>query len=357
MGNSIGKKIVLTVFGESHGSGIGFCIDNIPAGIKINYEEIEKELSERRPKGIGETERVEMDDYEIISGVFNGYTTGAPLSVIIKNKNTKSSDYDKNKPRPSHADYVAYMKYKGYNDYRGGGHFSGRLTASIVFAGAIFCDELKKRKIEILSHIKKIGSVEDRDYDFNNIEKDFFSLQNKKYKVIDDIEEKVEREIERMSKEGDSIGGIIQTAVLNMPVGAGEPMFDSIESQLSRGIFSIGATKGIEFGLGFLFADKKGSEVNDEIYVDGDIVKTYTNHNGGINGGISNGMPIMFNVAVKPTPSIYKEQKTINIEKMANDTLVIEGRHDPCIVRRICPVINNMTRFIVADILMQSGLW
>ena len=354
MRNVLGNNLTVTVFGESHGSHIGAVIDGITAGIKVDENYINDCLAKRRPQGKGETARVEKDNYSIVSGVFNGYTTGSPLCIIIENSNTRSKDYSliKDLARPSHADYVANVKYNGFNDYRGGGHFSGRITASIVASGAILLQALEKLNIKIGCHIKKCGNVIDKDFnDFNN---EIDKVNSMIFPVIDDVEEQMKQEINNAASNQDSIGGIIQTAITGLPVGLGEPMFSSLEGELSKALFAIGGIKGIEFGLGFNFANVKGSEANDEFSMVDGKVKTITNNNGGINGGISNSMPVVFNVVVRPTPSILKEQNTINMQTKQNEKLVIHGRHDPAIIRRINIVIRCMCAFVISDMLITK---
>lgn len=354
MRNILGNNLTVTVFGESHGSHIGAIIDGITAGIKVDENFINECLAKRRPQGKGETARVEKDEYKIVSGVFNGYTTGSPLCIIIENNDTKSKDYSliKDLARPSHADYVANVKYNGFNDYRGGGHFSGRITASIVASGAILLKALEKLNIKIGCHIKKCGNILDKD--FNDFDNEIDKVNNMIFPVINDVEEQMKEEINNAASNKDSIGGIIQTAITGLPVGLGEPMFSSLEGELSKAMFAIGGIKGIEFGLGFNFANVKGSEANDEFAIVDGKVKTKTNNNGGINGGISNGMPIVFNVAIRPTPSILKEQNTINMHTKQNDKLTIQGRHDPAIIRRINIVIRCMCALVISDMLITK---
>lgn len=355
MADICGNNIKLSIFGASHGEAIGATIFNLPAGIKVNEESISKALSLRRPQGLISTSRVEKDAFRIVSGVFEGYTSGDALTIIIENTNTISKDYSelKIKPRPSHADYVASVKYEGFNDYRGGGHFSGRLSAALVAVCAILRDILKDKGIIIGSHIKQIGNILDDDLSLNNEELE--SLNNKYFATISSkTEEEMMAYIEKARDNQDSVGGIIETAILNMPIGVGEPYFDSIESTLARLLFSIGGIKGVEFGAGFDFVELMGSEANDEFYIDNGMVKTKSNNNGGINGGISNGMPIIIKTAVKPTPSISKEQSTIDMEKKENTSLVIKGRHDPCIVHRVRIVIDSLIAFGLLDLLIEQ---
>lgn len=351
MKNTFGQSVSVTLFGESHGAAVGAVIDGLAPGIDVDESFIKKQLSKRRPRGKTDTPRVESDNYQILSGVFNGKTTGTPITIVIPNENTKSRDYNYGVARPSHADYTAYMKYHGYEDYRGGGHFSGRITAGLVASGAIALSALKKLGVNIGTHILSCGGVNDRP--FENVENDILAIQGKDFPVLSDCENAMSAEILKARESIDSIGGIIQTAITGMPAGVGEPWFDSVESLLSHALFSIGGIKGVEFGLGFGFADKLGSQANDAFeYVDGNVT-TKTNNNGGINGGITNGMPIIFNCAVKPTPSIAKEQESINFVTKENEKIEIKGRHDPAIIRRICVVVDSVCALCVCDMLAQ----
>lgn len=354
MKNTIGQNVTLTLFGESHGPYVGATLDGVAPGICVDEDYIRLELSKRRPSGKNETPRVEKDEFQIISGVFNGYTTGAPLTIIIPNQNVKSKDYDslKSVARPSHADYVAYEKYQGYNDYRGGGHFSGRITAAIVAVGAIIKKALEDKNIYIGTHIKQVGNVCDQD--FINHEQEIKTLKNKTFPVISDIEEDVIKAINEVTCDGNSIGGILQTAITGLPVGLGDPWFSSVEGQIANACFSIGGIKGIEFGKGFDVVNETGETFNDAFYYLDGKVYTKTNNNGGINGGITNSMPVVFNLAVKPTPSISKTQDTIDFVKEENTTLSIQGRHDPAIIRRVGVVVDNLIAIVVADMLYSK---
>lgn len=359
--NSFGRRLKLTIFGESHGLSVGAVIDGLPSGIELDLDFIKSEMSRRAPgKNKISTTRKETDDFIIESGFFNGYTTGTPLCVRIKNSDTHSKDYSilKNLMRPSHGDYSGFVKYKGFNDYRGGGSFSGRLTASIVFAGSIAKQILKERyNIEIFSHIYSIKNIEDRPFNLIGEPKEILSkLLEKKLPVLDD--EKIllmEDEILKAKSMGDSVGGVIECMVNNVGAGLGFPFFDSVESVISHGVFSIPSVKGIEFGKGFDITKLFGSDANDEYYFDEEKnIKTKTNNNGGILGGITNGMPIIFRVAIKPTPSISLPQHTINISEKTNEILEIKGRHDPCIVQRAVPVIENITAFTILDLILSN---
>ena len=352
MKNSLGNSLVLTIFGESHGEIIGAVLDGLCPGLKVAEEFIRLQLTKRRPNNFFETSRIEKDEFKIVSGVFNGYTTGAPLTILIPNENKKSDDYEKmyGLARPSHADYTSFLKYHGFEDYRGGGHFSGRITTSIVAAGSICLKALEKFNIKIASHILKCHDIVDRNFT-NNIASEIDKINKSDFPVIDDIKSKLLKVFEEAKSNCDSVGGIIQTAILNLPGGLGEPWFDSVEGLLSRALFSIGAIKGVEFGAGFEFAKMNGSVANDEFQVFKDKIITLTNHNGGINGGITNGMPIIFNTVVKPTPSIAQKQNTINFLNNTNASIEIKGRHDPAIIRRICVVIDSIVAIVVYDIL------
>lgn len=350
-----GNKLKVSIFGESHGAGIGITIDGLPSGFEINMDEVLKEMARRAPgKSRLSTARKEADMPEILSGFFEGKTTGTPLCAIIRNSDQHSKDYGKLKDlmRPGHADYPGFIKYKGFNDYRGGGHFSGRITAPLVFAGAVCKQILEAKGIKIGAHVKSIGKVNDKsffDVDLTNELLD--EIKVNELPLLDpNKEEEMRNTILEARKEQDSVGGTIECAVLGIEAGIGNPFFDSVESTLAHLMFSVPAVKGIEFGKGFSMSEHRGSECNDEYYYDGDKVKTYTNNNGGITGGITNGMPILFKVGIKPTPSISKKQKTIDINEHKDAELVIEGRHDPCIVQRAIPVIEAVTAIGIIEL-------
>lgn len=352
-----GNKLKVLIFGESHGVGIGITIDGLLAGIELDMEAILEEMDRRAPgKSKLATARRESDTPEILSGIFEGKTTGAPLCAIIRNADMHSKDYGnlKNLMRPGHSDYPGHVKYNGFNDYRGGGHFSGRITAPLVFAGAVCKQILAQKGIMIGSHIKSIGKINDKSFLETNLDNDLLKeLHNKELPVLDkEKEEAMRNTILEAKADLDSVGGTIECTVLGINAGIGNPFFDSVESTLAHLMFSVPAVKGIEFGKGFAMSELRGSECNDEYYYDGDNVKTYTNNNGGITGGITNGMPIIFNVVVKPTSSISKPQKTINIAEKKNDELVIKGRHDPCIVQRAVPVVEAVTAIGILDLVL-----
>lgn len=351
MKNTFGNAISLTIFGESHGSHIGAVIDGIAPGIKIDTDYINACLDLRKPHGKISTARREEDEFQIISGEFNGYTTGTPLTILIENTSKKGCDYDsiKDTPRPGHADYTAQCKYHGFQDYRGGGHFSGRITAALVATGAILKKALEDKGIFIGTHISYLGGIKD---DAITSEDDVIALSKKHFPTVSSkIEEMMREKIEKAREAGDSIGGILESYVYGMPAGVGEPFFDSLESVLSHILFSIPGIKGVEFGAGFGFKDLPGSQANDGFEVNNGVVVTKTNNNGGINGGISNGMPIVFRCAVKPTPSIYTEQQTFNLSEGKNTKITIKGRHDPAIIHRARAVVDAAAAIAIADML------
>jgi chorismate synthase len=352
MKNTFGSNITLTLFGESHGEAIGAVLDGLPAGVAVNREKIAEFLSKRRPSSLADTARREKDEFHIVSGVFEGKTTGTPICILIPNTDTKSGDYEYGKARPSHADYAAFCKYHGCEDYRGGGHFSGRITAALVAAGGILIPMLEKKGISIGTHMRSCAGIYDRE--FEDVAKDIAYLNGSEYPVLDgERGEQMNRAILEAKEQLDSVGGVTETAVYGMPAGIGEPWFDSVEGLLSHALFSLGGVKGIEFGMGFAMAESKGSICNDAFLIEDGNVLTKTNHSGGINGGITNGMPIVFRCAVKPTPSIAREQQTVDFINKQNTSLCIKGRHDPAIVRRICPVIDSVTALVLCDLLAQ----
>lgn len=360
MKNTIGRHLCCTIFGESHGSAIGVTLDGLPAGIAIDEQFMLAQMDKRKAKGRISTQRREADIPHIVSGVFEGYTTGTPLTIMIQNSDQHSADYEKtkNRLRPSHADYTADIKYLGYQDYRGGGHFSGRITAPLVAAGAIALQILADKGIQIASHILICHSVSDDSFAQSDtvLASQINMLQTASFPAISkEAQANIIKEIEAAAADGDSVGGIIESAVINLPAGIGEPFFDSLESIIAHYLYSIPAVKGVSFGLGFGFSDHTGSEVNDPIAYENNRVITKTNHNGGINGGISNGMPIVIQTCIKPTPSIYKEQDTIHKETKQAEKLIIQGRHDPAIIHRACVVVDSVLALAILDCIMERS--
>ena len=357
MKNSFGNNLTVTLFGESHGPFIGAVLDGIAPGIKIDEDFIKAQLLLRRPVGKISTERVEEDPFQIVSGVFEGYTTGTALCILIPNSVQHSRDYKAtcDLARPGHADYTAQCKYHGFQDYRGGGHFSGRITAALVAAAAIVLPALNQKNIFIGTHIKSCAGIEDSAFTQNNADtllSQIHQLNKKQFAVLD--EEKASlmiSAIEAARNDSDSVGGVLETAVAGLPAGLGEPWFDSVESMLSHSLFSIPAVKGVQFGDGFDMVNGRGSSFNDSFRMQDGRVVTETNHNGGINGGITNGMPVVFRCAVKPTPSIYKTQQTVDFVKNENAELQIQGRHDPAIIHRARVVVDSVAALTFYDML------
>ena len=350
MKNTFGQSVAVTLFGESHGEYIGAVLDGLAPGLAVDEAFIRHQLSLRRPQGKISTSRVEADEFRIVSGVFEGKTTGTPLCILIPNTNTRSSDYNRNIPRPGHADYAAECKYHGYQDYRGGGHFSGRITAALVAAGAIAISVLRQNGILIGTHISRISDICDRNFD--SYESDIETLADLTFPVLDSAKADLMRAcIEDAASEGDSVGGILETAITGLPAGIGEPWFDTVEGMLSHALFAIPAIKGVEFGTGFGMADLRGSQANDGLRMQNGRVVTTTNHNGGINGGITNGMPVIFRCAVKPTPSIFGEQKSVDLTSGQDTTLTLAGRHDPAIIHRARVVVDSVAALVLCDLL------
>ena len=352
MKNTIGSNVAVTLFGESHGPSIGVVIDGLAPGMPVDEAFIKEMLSRRRPAGAISTARREQDLFAVESGVFEGRTTGTPICIRIPNSDTRSGDYNATRylARPSHADYTANQKYHGYEDYRGGGHFSGRITAALVAAGALVMPALKAKGISIGTHISRCAGIADRA--FNNLQRDIEALNKAEFAVLDATAgEKMQQAILAAKADGDSVGGVLETAVIGLEAGLGEPWFDTVESVLSHVLFSVPAVKGVEFGAGFALADMKGSRANDLFCMVDGQVQTKTNNSGGINGGITNGMPLIFRCAMRPTPTISREQETVNMQEMKNATLRAKGRHDPCIVQRARVVIDCVTALTVCDLL------
>jgi len=359
--NSLGNKFQITSFGESHGNLVGIILDGIPAGLELNEQFIQEELDKRRPgQSDLTTPREERDEFEIVSGVFNGKTTGAPICMFIRNKDVDSSKYEtlKDYLRPAQVDFSAIKKYGGYSDYRGSGRFSGRITAGLVMAGAVAKQILQLKDIRIFAYTKSIGEINDATpYAIDDIEDCMISREKSKVRALNlEISIKMEKVIETVKIEGDSIGGEIKCVAKNIPAGIGGPIFNSLESSISKAIFSIPAIKGIEFGAGFKATRMKGSQHNDPWIVKEGRIKTSKNDSGGIIGGVSIGMPIEFTVAVKPTPTISKAQKTVNMKTMREETIVFSGRHDPCIVPRAVVVVEAMTAIALLDHLLTEGI-
>ena len=345
MSSTYGEKIKISVFGESHGGGIGVVIDGLPAGEAIDFDAVLAQMARRAPgRDKTATPRKESDLPRVLSGMLGDVLTGAPLCAVIENTNTRSQDYGDllAKPRPGHSDYTAYIKYHGANDIRGGGHFSGRITAPLVFAGAVCRQLLERRGIQIAAHIQSVGSIHDKPFDPVAVPSALIKrLSASSFALIDEsAEEPVRAEIEAARLAQDSVGGTIECAVTGLPAGVGEPMFDGLEGAIAKAVFGVPAVKGIEFGAGFALAAMRGSRANDAFCYQNGHVVTETNHCGGILGGIANGMPLIFRCAVKPTPSISQ-----------NTVLTIHGRHDPCIVPRAVPVIEAVTALAIINVL------
>ena len=352
MKNTIGNSVAVTLFGESHGEYIGAVIDGLAPGIEVNGDYIAKMLTLRRPDGKISTPRKEKDEFKIVSGVVNGKTTGTPITILIPNENVKSGDYAQMRTvaRPSHADYTAECKYHGYQDSRGGGHFSGRITAALVAAGAICRSALEQKGIYIGTHVKNCAGVSDRDFD--KVIDDINALKDKTFAVLDEESgERMRTAILGAASDGDSVGGVLESVIVGMPEGVGEPWFDTVEGMISHIVFSIPGVKGIEFGRGFEISALRGSEANDAMRVENGKVVTVTNNNGGINGGITNGMPIVFRTAIKPTPTIFKSQNTVDFKSMEDAVITPKGRHDPAIVHRARVVQDAACAIVLCDAL------
>ncbi len=357
MKNTFGSSVAVTLFGESHGEYIGATLDGLAPGVEIDKAYIAHMLTLRRPAGKISTSRKEQDVFQIVSGVVNGKTTGTPITILIPNENVQSGDYAQMKTvaRPSHADYAAQCKYHGFQDSRGGGHFSGRITAALVAAGAICKQALERKGICVGTHVKRCAGISDRE--FADLASDIKALNEKIFAVLDETSgEKMQEAILAAASDGDSVGGVLETAIIGMPEGVGEPWFDTVESMLSHMMFSVPAIKGIEFGAGFAMTDMTGSVANDKLRMENGKVVSVTNHNGGINGGITNGMPIIFRTAVKPTPTIFKPQSTVDFATMTDTVLEPKGRHDPAIVHRARVVQDAASAIVLCDALtMRFG--
>ena len=356
MSSTYGENLKLSIFGQSHGPAIGMTLDGIPAGLPVNFEKLQKFLNRRAPgQNDWSTPRKEEDAPEFLAGIVDGYTCGAPIAAIIRNSNTRSGDYNnlKDVPRPGHADYTAQVKYGGFQDAAGGGHFSGRLTAPLCVAGGMCKQWLEEMGIRIGARIESIGDVVD-NYDPDTLDPELDSISPDFPVYTSSIGEKMRQKIAEARASGDSVGGIIQCFIDGVPAGLGEPMFGGVESRIAQIIYGIPAVKGLEFGSGTFSAYLNGSRNNDKFFIAGDKIKTTTNHAGGILGGITNGMPVVFSVTIKPTPSIAQPQKSVNLKTMEEVTLEIKGRHDPCIVPRAVPVVEAAAAIAIYDLILGN---
>jgi len=354
MSSVYGKKIKISIFGQSHSPAIGVSIDTLPAGFKIDMDELRSFMFRRSPgKDDLSTSRTEDDEPEIICGTADGVTCGSPLAIVIRNKNARSSDYSelRDTPRPSHADYAAHVKFSGFQDVSGGGHFSGRLTAPLCAAGGIILQILKGKGVDICAHILQIGGAKDDPFDMAGLTiNDFKTVRENPLPVLRcEAGEEMKKQILNAKEKGDSVGGIIECAAAGLPAGIGDPIFDGMENRIAQIIFGIPGVKGIEFGSGFAVVERFGSENNDPIFLDDGKIKTRTNNNGGITGGITNGMPLVFRAAFKPTPSIGMEQESVNLSRLEKAVLQVKGRHDPCIVIRAVPCVEAAAAIALYD--------
>lgn len=356
-GNSIGKEFTVTTFGESHGPVVGVVVDGCPAGLLLAEADFQEELDRRIPADPRiVSARVEKDQAKILSGVFNGFTTGAPIALTVENKETKSSDYDaiKDLPRPAHSDYPARIRYGGFNDYRGGGRFSGRVTVALIMAGVVAKKLLNRYDIDVLAYTKSIGQVKStKKLTTAEVKKNRYQAATRCPDRA--CAEKMEQAIISAKEAGDSLGGIIECQALNVPAGVGEPLFDTLDGDLAKALFAVPAVKGVEFGVGFKASELRGSENNDAFLMKNGKVATATENAGGIMGGLSSGMPIIIRVAIKPTPSITKEQQTVNMAKMENASITVKGRHDPCVVPKAVPAIEAAVAVTLVDHLLRAG--
>jgi len=360
MGSQYGSNVKVSLFGQSHSTAIGVVIDGLPVGLPVDLEELAAFLSRRAPgQGSHTTARHESDTPEVLSGLINGLTCGAPLAVLIRNTDTRSQDYEvlRDTPRPSHADYTAQVKYHGFQDRAGGGHFSGRLTAPLCVAGGICLQALKARGVAIGAHLVRVGAAKDRAFDPVTVTAaDFETVVSHELPTLDEAAgAAMLAEITAASQGGDSVGGVIECAAIGLPAGLGDPLFDGLDNRIVQAIFGIPAVKGLEFGNGFAAAQLRGSQNNDAFYFDAEgDVKTRTNNSGGILGGISTGMPLIVRVAFKPTPSIAHEQESVNLATGKPATLVVTGRHDPCIAVRAVPVVEAAVALAIYDALLSQ---
>ena len=351
MKNTFGTSVAVTLFGESHGPEIGAVIDGLAPGLPVDEGFIASQLALRRPAGKISTARQEQDAFRIVSGIFEGHTTGTPLAILIPNADIRSGDYRRGPARPGHADCAAFAKYHGFEDYRGGGHFSGRLTAALVAAGAVVTPALRAKGILIGTRIARCAGIDDIPFS-SDLAADVALLNTLPFAVLDrERGERMRESIEQAAAKGDSVGGVLETAVLGLPSGVGEPWFDTVEGVLSHALLSVPAVKGVEFGDGFALADMTGSQANDPFRMKDGVPVTTTNRNGGVNGGITNGMPLIFRCAVKPTPSVSLEQQTVNPLTGEETVLTVRGRHDPAIVHRARIVVDSVTALALCDFL------
>ena len=356
MSSTYGENLKLSIFGQSHAAAIGMTLDGIPAGFPVDTEKLQTFLNRRAPgQNDWSTPRREEDRPEFLAGILDGFTCGAPIAAIIHNSNTRSGDYAnlKDCPRPGHADYTAQIKYGGFQDTAGGGHFSGRLTAPVCIAGGLCKQWLEAQGVRIGAHIKSIHGISDRSFDpvapqIDQIQQDFPVLNTH-------CGEQMQEQIAGARNNGDSVGGVIECAVTGLPAGLGEPMFGGVESRIAQIVYGIPAVKGVEFGLGFACAEKYGSENNDAFAIEDGRIVTVTNNAGGILGGITNAMPLIFSVAIKPTPSIAAAQQSVSLNRMEEMTLNVKGRHDPCIVPRAVPVVEAATAIAIFDMILGNS--
>ena len=361
MASRIGKNISVSIFGQSHSAGIGCVVEGIPAGKRIDLDELQAFLTRRAPGGMPwSTPRKEADLPEFLGGIVNGVTCGAPLAALIRNTNTRSGDYDELRrvPRPGHADFTANVKFHGAQDVSGGGHFSGRLTAPLCIAGGIAIQLLREEGIEVGAHIARIAGIADAAFALHGLQpSEVHVAQSKAFPVIDDAQgERMISAIAKAREAGDSVGGIVECAAIGMPAGVGEPMFDGVENAVANILFGIPAVKGVEFGRGFEVADLRGSENNDGMRIEGGSVVFESNNAGGSNGGITTGEPVVVRCAFKPTPSISKPQHSIDMQTLENEELSVHGRHDPCVVVRAVPVVEAAVALALYDLLLESRM-
>lgn len=357
MSSMLGNKLKVSVFGQSHGEAVGVVMDGLPPGEQVDLQRLQVFLDRRAPgRNALSTSRKERDEPRILSGLLEGRTCGAPLCAVLENGDTRSGDYASlaDLPRPSHADYPARVRYGGHNDPRGGGHFSGRLTAPLCVAGGIALQILERWGVVIGAHAQAVGSVRDRGFDPVGLTPQELRLPGQRsVPVLEEAaEEAMAREVEAAAAQLDSVGGIVECGIVGLPAGMGDPMFDGIENRMAAALFGIPALRGVEFGAGFAAAGMRGSQHNDPYILKDGAVQTATNHHGGVIGGITTGMPVIFRVAFKPTPSIGQEQRTVDVKAMAEAPLRIQGRHDPCVALRAAPCVEAVAALVVLDFLL-----